>query len=484
MRGAAWLYHQREWQVAGGGFTGAKAAPRSFGRQAPLPEPFRLTVDLSQDVFSKTWWRGAASLGALCVGLALLVPTPLPIGGLGGSVGADEAAGLRDLGVAPARLGGRSGGQMAASASVEPLLGAPERAQVELFVRLSPGDRLGPLLLRLGARGGDAVAVANLAAGQGVISPGASIAIRLGRDAGGVRPVERVAFRAGLADDIVISANASATGFQLSTRAIAVDERPQRIRGRVGDGLYWSLRAAGVEPATAADYLKALSTQLDVGADLGPDDRFDLIVANRRAGGQNQIGGLLYAGIQRIGGHPVELMKWSVGGKSGWYEASSLTAVASSGFIWPVNAPVTSEFGPRYHPILHFTRMHKGMDFGARWGTPIVASADGQVERAGWAGGYGRQVRLAHAGGIETSYSHMSRFVVEPGSLVRQGQLIGYSGTTGLSTGPHLHYETYRSGIAVNPRTVRFAVAAPAADDGQQAAFQARLKLLLGTARG
>ena len=70
------------------------------------------------------------------------------------------------------------------------------------------------------------------------------------------------------------------------------------------------------------------------------------------------------------------------------------------------------------------------------------------------------------------------------GSLVRQGQLIGYSGTTGLSTGPHLHYETYRSGIAVNPRTVRFAIAAPAADDGQQAAFRARLKLLLGTARG
>jgi len=476
------LYHQREWQVAGVGFTGVRAAPRSFGRQAPPPEPFRLTVDLSQDLFSKLWWRGAASLTVLCVGLALLVPAPLPIGGLGASVGADEASGLRDLGVAPARLGGRSGGRMAASASVEPLTGAPERAQVELFVRLSPGDRLGPLLLRLGARASDAVAVANLAAGHGAISPGASISIRLGRDAGGVRSIERVAYRAGLADDIVISAGP--TGFQLSTRAIAVDERPQRIRGRVGDGLYWSLRSAGVEPATAADYLKALSTQLDVGADLGPDDRFDLIVANRRAGGQNQLGGLLYAGIQRIGGHPVELMKWSVGGRSQWVEASSLTAVASSGFIWPVNAPVTSEFGPRYHPILHFTRMHKGMDFGARWGTPIVASADGEVERAGWAGGYGRQVRLAHAGGIETSYSHMSRFVVEPGSLVRQGQLIGYSGTTGLSTGPHLHYETYRGGVAVNPRDVRFAVAVPVADDGRQAAFKARLKALLGSARG
>ena len=151
-------------------------------------------------------------------------------------------------------------------------------------------------------------------------------------------------------------------------------------------------------------------------------------------------------------------MKWTVGGRNGWYEAASLTPV-SSAFAWPVNAPITSNFGMRYHPILHFARMHRGMDFGARWGTPITASADGQVSRAGWAGGYGQQVRIAHAGGIATSYSHMSRMVVAPGSLVHQGQLIGYVGTTGLSTGPHLHYETYRNGVSVNPRSVQFAAA-------------------------
>ena len=95
--------------------------------------------------------------------------------------------------------------------------------------------------------------------------------------------------------------------------------------------------------------------------------------------------------------------------------------------------------------------MHKGIDFGARWGSPIVASADGVVSRAGWAGGYGQQVRIAHASAIATSYSHMSRILVAPGSPVRQGQLIGYVGSSGLSTGPHLHYETYRGGVAVNP---------------------------------
>jgi murein DD-endopeptidase MepM/ murein hydrolase activator NlpD len=228
--------------------------------------------------------------------------------------------------------------------------------------------------------------------------------------------------------------------------------------------------------------LKALATQIEVGSALTPDDRFDLVVANRRsASGENIVGGLLYAGVTQSGARSIELLKWSVGGKPGWYDAASLRPV-STGFAWPVSAPITSNFGMRYHPILHFARMHRGIDFGARWGAPILASADGQVTRAGWAGGYGRQVRIAHGGGVASSYSHMSRMVVEPGSLVRQGQLIGYVGTSGLSTGPHLHYETYRGGVAVDPRSVRFAGTA-SANPAELARFKARLAQLLGTAR-
>ena len=121
---------------------------------------------------------------------------------------------------------------------------------------------------------------------------------------------------------------------------------------------------------------------------------------------------------------------------------------------WPVAGRITSGFGRRVHPILRFARMHKGVDFGASRGAPIHATADGQVTRAGWAGGYGRQVRIAHGGGLATSYSHMSRMVVEPGAFVRQGQLIGYVGSSGLSTGPHLHYEVRRNGRAVDPARV------------------------------
>jgi murein DD-endopeptidase MepM/ murein hydrolase activator NlpD len=135
------------------------------------------------------------------------------------------------------------------------------------------------------------------------------------------------------------------------------------------------------------------------------------------------------------------------------------------------------------HPILGYARMHRGLDFRAGYGTPILAAIDGIVTRAGWAGGYGRQVRINHANGLSTSYSHMSRITVAPGTRVRQGQQIGLVGTTGLSTGPHLHYEMYRNGVTINPRSVRFTQRAELSP-GELAAFRGRLRTLLATPLG
>jgi murein DD-endopeptidase MepM/ murein hydrolase activator NlpD len=147
-------------------------------------------------------------------------------------------------------------------------------------------------------------------------------------------------------------------------------------------------------------------------------------------------------------------MKWTLNGRADWVDTNGAGQQVAAN-IWPVAGRITSGFGLRVHPILRFARMHRGIDFGAGYGAPIVAAADGQVTASGWAGGYGRQVRISHGGGMATSYSHMSRLVAEPGSFVRQGQLIGYVGSSGLSTGPHLHYEVYRNGTAVNPLGVR-----------------------------
>ena len=254
---------------------------------------------------------------------------------------------------------------------------------------------------------------------------------------------------------------------------------PLRISGRVGDGLYWSLRAAGASPQAAAQYLAALATEIDVGGDVSPGDRFDLVLASG--------GSLQYAGLDRIAASDLQLVRWTANGRNQWIDAGNAEqpAPASTGMAWPVAGRITSYFGYRYHPILHFTRFHAGLDFGASWGSPIVAAADGQVVGAGWAGGYGRQVRIAHGGGILTTYSHMSQIAAEPGSFVHQGQLIGYVGSSGLSTGPHLHYEVRRDGQPVNPLGVRFA-SAPVVDTHLADAVKARLKALLsvGTKRG
>jgi murein DD-endopeptidase MepM/ murein hydrolase activator NlpD len=475
------VYQWRD-MMAGGGGAAVAISPRGFVRAVPPRARFSLVVDLAAEPLSRTWWRGAVTLGLLCAGAGVLAPGIEPLSGANDRPSESMAREYRDIGIAPLGAGGRSGGRMAANDRVEPLLVAPERAQIDLEARLSGGDRIEALLMRIGAVPGDAMTVGRMvhdAAPRGLDS-GTQIAIRLGkRDGGGQRSVERIALRAGLDSDLVIERGAAG----LAARAIhiLVDQRPRRIRGRVGDGLYWSLRSSGVSPQAAGDYLKALATRLDVGADLGPDDRFDLVIAHRRAAtGEEQSGPLLYAGVERFGGAPTQLLKWTVGGRNGWYDAASLSQISSSALAWPVTARITSGFGMRYHPILHYSRMHKGMDFGARWGSPIVASADGVVARAGWAGGYGQQVRINHGSGIATSYSHMSRMVVSPGSPVRQGQLIGYVGTTGLSTGAHLHYETYRNGVAVNPLSVRF-TSAGAVDPAEAARFKARLAQLLKT---
>jgi murein DD-endopeptidase MepM/ murein hydrolase activator NlpD len=167
-------------------------------------------------------------------------------------------------------------------------------------------------------------------------------------------------------------------------------------------------------------------------------------------------------------------MKWTANGQTGWFDGNS-EQQTSAGLMAPVAGQITSGFGNRFHPILRFSRFHAGIDFGAAWGSPIVAAADGEVVGAGWAGGYGRQVRVVHEGGLMTTYSHMSAIVAESGTSIRQGQVIGYVGSSGLSTGPHLHFEVRTGGRPINPLTARL-VSRPVFEGPQLAAFKAKLK--------
>jgi murein DD-endopeptidase MepM/ murein hydrolase activator NlpD len=258
------------------------------------------------------------------------------------------------------------------------------------------------------------------------------------------------------------------------------DVAAKRFTGRVAQDLTQSLRAAGVPDAQGRQYVAVLGRAIPLANGLSVDDRFDLVVERRPDG---KLGQLLYVGLDRVARADVELMKWTDGKQMIWVNADGVGGEGSSTLGRPVNGRMTSPFGERFHPILGYMRFHKGVDLAAAEGTPIVAAADGRVVSAGWAGGYGRAVTIAHAGGIETRYGHMSRLAASSGEMVHRGEVIGYVGSSGLSTGPHLHFEVTRNGQPVNPMTARL-IAGPGHLEGEKLhQFDATLRgLLLGSA--
>lgn len=435
-------------------------------RAARPPQPAR------REPFRRWPLAGAAVL--LCSGVA--------VAALPGSAETPDEVQWRALAIAPLAQGGDTGLAMSAGATVVPIAVAPQRQRVELNLTTG-GEPTGAMLMRAGASYAEAAQASALI---GAIPAGTKVRLVLGEPLGGGRAIREIELTPRM--DLKLRVQRDGDGqLQLVREQIAVDRTPLRIRGRAGDGLYWALRAAGATPQAAAEYLRAVGNEIDVGSEVGPNDSFDLVLSSRASpNGQRLMGPLLYAGINRIGERPIQLVRWSANGGSQWVDAADLDRPAqqSGSMTWPVAGRITSTFGYRRHPILGYGRLHKGVDFGASSGTPIVAASSGQVTMAGWAGGYGRQVRISHGGGIATTYSHMSAIVAEPGSFVRQGQLIGYVGSSGLSTGAHLHYEVYQSGQAVDPLSVRFASAAPV-PDGEAKRIKALLAALLkvGTSR-
>ncbi len=431
-----------------------------------------IAPDLAEDIGSRRWLRGLGTMVGLGVAALAFWPdlTPLearPAMPRGEAVDAE----MRSQMILPLALGADSGRRMGPTEAVIPLKSAPERPQIAMVVTLAPGDSFASMLRRAGVAGEDidrAAALVGQAVAVGDIQPGTQMDLILGRRTapGQPRPLDSLAFRARFDLELALTrpgvgqTNPDGTPvipsgpLALQRNVIRVDETPLRVRGPVGSSLYRSMRAAGVPASAVQEYLKTLDSQIDMDREVRPTDDFDIILAYRRAAtGERMAGQLLYAGIDRSGVPRTQLMRWGSEGR--FYEASGV-GEQRRGLLAPVPGPITSNFGMRRHPILGYTRMHAGMDFKASYGTPIMAVSDGRVSAAGRAGGCGIAVRLEHGGGLSTRYCHMSRMAVSPGMTVRRGQVIGYVGSTGLSTGAHLHYEMYRGGRAINPASVQF----------------------------
>lgn len=446
--------------------------PRKIGRNRPLGEmvgawnariahslvDIDLTPDLAQDIGSAQWFRGMGTMLGLALAAISFWPDFAPLEAAPAMHIDDQARDeFRSQMIMPLALGGDSGRHMGATAAVVPLKAAPERPRIEMVATLVQGDSFGRMLQRAGVGAGEAERVVSLVASAVPledIESGTRIDITLGRRTAPntPRPLDALAFRARF--DLELTLERRLGALVLDPRPIRVDATPLRIRGKVGSSLYRSARAAGAPMKAVQQYLRTLNDSMRIDSDVEAGDEFDIILSYRRAAtGETQAGELLYAGLERSGKPVAQLLRWGNDGR--FFEASGV-GEQRSGLLTPVNGRVTSGFGMRRHPILGYTRMHAGLDFKAGYGAPIYAVTDATVIFAGRHGGHGNFVKLNHGGGFGTGYGHMSRIAVSPGMRVRRGQVIGYVGSTGLSTGPHLHYEMYRNGQVVNPASVQF----------------------------
>jgi murein DD-endopeptidase MepM/ murein hydrolase activator NlpD len=448
-------------------------APRILQRTRSLREKFDswrfeagekldrldLAPDLAEEIGSRRWLRGLATLIGLSAIALSFWPTLSPLEAAPAQR-LDQPAReeLRSQAIMPLALGGDTGSRMSATALVDDLPAAPERPQIQLVATLVQGDSFGRMLQRAGAGGGDIDRVVQLvsqAIPLGEIASGTQLDITLGRRPAprATRPIDSIEFRARF--DLALAIKRDAGGnLSLIRKPIRVDDTPLRIRGTVGSSLYRSARAAGAPASAVQQYLKAIGENADFDSALRAGDTFDMIVTYRRAAtGEREAGRLIFAGVERGGKPTIQLMRWGSEGR--FFEASGI-GEQKSGLMAPVPGPVGSRFGMRKHPILGYRRMHSGLDYKAPYGTPIRAVTDGKVIGAGRMGGCGIAVRIGHGGGLQTRYCHMSRMAVRSGQTVRRGQVIGYVGSTGLSTGPHLHFEMYRGGRAVDPQSVSY----------------------------
>lgn len=362
----------------------------------------------------------------------------------------------------------------AAAESVAMREAAAERAELTAFtevylrhetkeMRVANGETLAGLLARAGASSADANAALTSIAdvyNPRRLRPGQSISLYFQRD-GSDAQLTGVAFRSEPGASVTANRTTSG-GFEAREVQMPVTFEIARIAAAVETSLYSSALELGATDREVAALADAFAYDVDFQRDVRPGDDFELVFERYYddEGHTVRTGDLLFVSLESSRGSR-EFYQFMAPGdaRPDWYDADGKSARR---FLMktPINgARLSSGFGMRRHPILGYSRMHRGTDFAAPTGTPILAAGDGVVQRAGPFSSFGNYVRIRHANGYETAYAHMSRFArgLRAGARVRQGQVIGYVGTTGRSTGPHLHYEVMRRGQQVNPMSLRVA---------------------------
>lgn len=334
---------------------------------------------------------------------------------------------------------------------------------VENHLKVSSGDTLMDVLVRAGVETADANQA--IEALRDVYNPralkaGQRVTITFDRPAHGlgIGGFTKVSLNADPLRE-VLAHRTDDGGFSALEAKRQVSREIGHYSGVIKSSLFESAQAAGIPAPIIIAMIKALSYDVDFQRDIQSGDTFDVMYEAfyDTKGKLVRVGDMLYAAVN-LGGRPIAMYRYEAEGGVVEYFNEKGESIKKALLKTPVDgARITSGFGVRNHPILGFTKMHKGIDFGVPTGTPIQAAGDGVIEMAGPYSSYGNYVRIRHSNNYATAYAHMSRIApgMRNGKRVTQGQIIGFVGSTGRATGPHLHYEVLVGANQVNPLSVK-----------------------------
>ena len=343
---------------------------------------------------------------------------------------------------------------------------AGEAPGVTKTMRIKKGDTLGRVLARAAADRNEshrAIVALRKVFNLRRLRPGQEIELRFTRAADAEESTTLAALTINLDVDRLAVAEREADG-GFTARIVEKDLRREyrRVAGTIEGSLFVAAQDAGLPARLVMELIRIYSWDVDFQREIQPGDRFEVLfdrfVDDEAPAADNavKIGDVLYASLV-LSGKTLELFRHRTAGGVDYFDAAG-ASVRKALLRTPVDgARLSSRYGKRRHPILGYTRMHRGVDFAAPRGTPIRAAGNGVVEAAGRNGAYGKYVRIRHNNRYKTAYAHLSRYGrgIRRGKRVEQGQIIGYVGSTGRSTGPHLHYEVLVGGRQVNPLSLK-----------------------------
>lgn len=361
----------------------------------------------------------------------------------------------------------------------------PGAPSYETSVQLEKGDTLGSALHELGFAKvdvGNAISVLASHVNLKRLPTGQEMTLTIRRpDEATAGPIlQSLAIRPEAHREITIKRDEGGD-YTVEEEVFDIMPRRKRASGTVDGSVIVSAAAAGVPQAALAEMLRAFSWDVNFQHDIKVGDRFDVLVEQSWTSDGRPVdsGRVLWAELTTGGGEQsYSIYRFKPSNGVEFFYNGEGESVVKALLRTPLNlSRISSRFGMRRHPVLKFTRLHAGIDFAAPPGTPILAAGAGRVLEAGRKGGYGRWVKIRHEGGLATGYAHMSRIAsgVRRSARVRQGQVIGFVGSSGLSTGPHLHFELHRHGRPINPLSMARTARRARLSGDELARFKARV---------